>query len=422
MNFKKTILPNGVRIIAAPMAGNPTVTVMVTVCTGSFYESAEQAGISHFLEHMCFKGTTKRPNPRIISTELDSIGAGYNAFTSREVTGYWAKADAKHFNKIADVTADIFKNSIFPEKEIEKEKGVVMGEIDMYADDPQEKISEALDQHMYTDQPAGRSIAGTKEIVASIKRDDFVAYHKSQYTGPNTIVAIAGGIPEADMVAWATANFSDLGSAQAKSEILTRDREQAAAETVFIDKDTDQAHMVLSWRTFARSNPDRYIAGMIKHILGSGMSSRLFTTLREEMGSGYYIHANHSTHTSFGHFSISTGTTHARVPEIVSAIIAEAERLKTEPISSEELNKVKEFLRSHRLMSLETSDDVAGYCSDQEAHDKRILLPEELDAIYTKIGPEDIMRVANVLFAKNKLTVAAIGKGIDKEAVMKAIS
>jgi predicted Zn-dependent peptidase len=422
MNFKKITLPNGVRVITAPMLGNPTITVMVTVCTGSLYETLEQAGISHFLEHMCFKGTTKRPTPRIISTELDSIGASYNAFTSREVTGYWAKADKKHFTKIADITADIFKDSVFPDAEIEKEKGVVMGEIDMYADDPQEKISEALIKHMYKGEPAERDVPGTKESVAAITRDMLVAYHTAQYTGPNTIVTIAGGVEETEMISWATSHFSDLTVTAAKPEFLTHDREQAAPETVFIDKDTDQAHLILSWRTFARSSPDRFIVGIIRNILTGGMSSRLFLKLRDDMGSGYYIHAGHSTFTSFGHFGISTGTTHARVPEIISAIIVETERLKTELVSDDELNKIKEYLRSHRLMSLEMSDDVAGYCADQEAHDKRIFTPEQFDALYSAITAQDIMRVAQKIFNKNKLTSAVIGKGIDKEAVTKAIS
>lgn len=422
MQFKKTILPNGVRVITAPIANNPTVTVMINVCTGSFYETDEQAGISHFLEHVCFKGTTKRPTARIISTELDSIGAEYNAFTSEEVTGYWAKADVKHFTKIADIAADIFKNSVFPPAEIEKEKGVVTGEIDMYADEPQEKINEALVKHMYKGQPASRHVLGTKETVRAITRDAIIAYRDSQYTAANTIITIAGGIPEEDMLAWANDNFSDLVKKDTIAEFPTIDQIQTGPESVFLDKDTDQAHIILMWRTFNRSNPDKYIAKMIQHILRSGMSSRLFIKLREEMGSGYYVGAGQHTYKSFGSFNISTGTTHERVPEIITAIIAETERLKTERVSENELEKVKEFLRSHRRMALETSDDIAGFCVGQESHEGNILTPEEIDLIYTVIKAEDIIRVAKVIFDKQKLNVAVIGKGIDKEAVVKSIS
>jgi predicted Zn-dependent peptidase len=422
MVFKKTVLPNGVRIVTAPMPGNPTATVMISVGTGSFYEAPLQSGLSHFLEHMCFKGTTKRPSARMITTELDSIGALYNAFTSKDVTGYWAKADIKHFGKITDIVTDIFKNSIFPDKEIEKEKGVVMGEIDMYGDDPQEKIGEALLKHMYKGQPAEREVLGTKETVKAIDRDALVSYRKSQYTGPNVIVTVAGGVTEEDMLSWATENFSDLPKADPNPEFLTRDREQAGPETVFVDKDTDQSHIILAWRTFDRDNPDRYAARIAKNLLRSGMSSRLFIRLRDEMGSGYYVSASHSLHTSFGFFAISTGTTHDRVAEIVDAILAETDRLKTEPVPKDELEKVKEFMRAHRLMSLETSDDVAGYLAEQEAFERRILMPDEFDAIFSKVSAEDVMRVAKILFDPKKLAVAAIGKGIDKEGVIKAIS
>ncbi len=421
MKFTKTVLPNGVRIITAPMQGNPTVTVMINVATGSFYETAEQSGISHFLEHVCFKGTVKRPSPRDITTELDSIGAVYNAFTGREMTGYWAKADVRHFAKIADVVSDIFKNSVFPVVEIEKEKGVVMGEIDMYADDPQEKISEALTKHMYRGEPAERDVLGTKETVAAFTREAIVAYRSSQYVAPNTVITIAGGIDEQAMIVWATKTFADLASSTPKPELSTRDREQAGPETVFIDKDTDQAHIVMAWRTFPRSTDDRFVARIIANLLQGGMSSRLFIKLREEMGAGYYIGGGAHSHKSFGSFSISTGTKSERVAEIVSAILAETKKLKTEPVGPAELAKVKEFLRAHRIMSLETSDDVAGFYADQETILGSIRTVEDFERIYTAVTAEDIMRVSNTIFDPKKLTTAVIGKALDKDGITRVL-
>jgi predicted Zn-dependent peptidase len=291
----------------------------------------------------------------------------------------------------------------------------------MYADDPQEKISEALMKHMYEGEPASRDVLGTKETVNAITREALVEYKYSQYTGPNTIVTIAGGIKEEDMLMYARANFSDLENKLPSPEFLTRDREQRNFETVFITKPTDQAHIVLAWRTFDRSHPDRYTANLIKHILKGGMSSRLFIRLRDEMGSGYYIGAVSAVYKSFGAFLISTGTKHERVPEIVSAILAETQKLSEEGVTAEELEKVKEYMRAHRLMSLETSDDVAEYCAEHELLEGTILTPAELDAIYTQITAEDVIRVAKALFDKRKLTVAAIGKGIDRVAVKVAI-
>jgi predicted Zn-dependent peptidase len=224
------------------------------------------------------------------------------------------------------------------------------------------------------------------------------------------------------MMDWVTKNLSDLSSDKPRPESLTIEREQKSPEVLIVDKDTDQAHVVMAWRTFRRDHPDRHIARLVKNILKGGMSSRLFIRLRDEMGSGYYVSANHALHTSFGYFGVATGTTHVRVAEIVKAVIEEAEKLKTEPITKEELDKVKEFMRAHRLMSLETSDDVAGYLAEQEAFDGEIISPEEFEAIFGEMTADDVMRVAKILFDRTKLTIAAIGRGIDREAVIKAVS
>jgi predicted Zn-dependent peptidase len=404
------------------MEGNPTVTVMVTVATGSFHEEPSEAGLSHFLEHMCFKGTTKRPTSIVISTELDSIGAVYNAFTSNEMTGYYAKADAKHFSKIGDIVADIYLNSIFPEGEIEKEKGVVLGEIDMYSDEPQEKIADALREHVYQGQPAERAILGTKETVKAITRADLVRYRDMQYVPQNTLVTIAGGVSESAALDFVRSVFGGMKLGNPRAEFKTSDRTQDGPETVFIDKDTDQAHLICAWRTFDRSRKERFAARITNGILRGGMSTRLFVKLRDEMGSGYYISSGHDTTRSFGQFHISTGTTAERVPEIASAILAETRRLQTEPVPQAELEKIQSLIRSRVRMSLETSDGVADFYADQEMFDNTIRTPEELDAILSSVTAEDVMRVSIEMFDPKKLTFAAIGKGIDRTAVSKAIS
>lgn len=422
MNYKKTILENGVRVITIPMDGNPTVTVMVTAGTGSYNEEASEAGLSHFLEHMCFKGTVKRPSALVISTELDSMGATYNAFTSNEVTGYYAKADAKHFENIGDIVADIYNNSVFPEGEIEKEKGVVLGEIDMYADEPQEKISDALREFMYEGQVAARPILGSKETVRAITRADLIRYRDMQYRPHNTLVTIAGGVTEGAALAFARAAFGAMVPGQSRPEFSTVHREQSAPETVFLDKDTDQAHIILAWRTFGRNHADRFAARIARGILRGGMSSRLFVKLRDEMGSGYYIGAGHDAYKTFGQFHISTGTTAERVPEIASAVIAETHRLQTEPVPQGELDKIRSLIRSRVRMSLETSDGVADFFADQEMFEDAVRSPEEIDAILSAVSADDVMRVSRELFDPRRLTLAAIGKGIDRVAVSKALA
>lgn len=421
MKFKKTILDNGVRVLTIPMEGNPTVTVMVNVGTGSFHEEPQEAGLSHFLEHMCFKGTSKRPTALSITSELDAIGAIYNAFTSHEVTGYYAKAATEHFLKIGDVVSDIYKNSLFPEAEIEREKGVVMGEIDMYSDEPSEKIADALREHMYKGQAAERQILGTKETVKSFTRADIVRYRDSQYKAENTLITIAGGVSESDMLAFAREAFGSIEDGVVRPEFDTVDRDQVAPEVVFLDKDTDQAHLIMAWRTFNRSNPDRFISRIVHGILRGGMSSRLFVRLREQLGAGYYVGASNDLYRTFGQFNISTGTTAPRVPEIAAAIIDEVKRLQAEEVSDSELEKVKGLIRARVRMSLETSDGVADFFADQEMFGDAIRTPEELDAILSAVNAQDIIRVSRNLFRQQTLTLGVIGKGIDRAAVSKAI-
>ncbi len=292
----------------------------------------------------------------------------------------------------------------------------------MYSDEPHEKISDALREFMYKGQTAERQILGTKDTVRSFTRADILRYRDSQYKAGNTLVTIAGGVSEDAMLAFARSAFGSVSTGSARPQFETKDKEQNAPETLFLDKDTDQAHMILAWRTFDRTSDDRFIARIIHGLLKGGMSSRLFIKLREEMGSGYYIGASNDLYPTFGQFNVSTGTTAERVAEIASAIIGETKRLQTEVVPKEELEKIKELIRARVRMSLETSDGVADFFADQEMSGEAIRSPEELDAILSSVTAEDVMRVSKILFRQEKLTVAAIGKGIDKEAVSKAIT
>lgn len=410
MQFKKHILPNGVRVVLVPMKDNPTVTFAMYAVTGSLYETKEQAGISHFLEHMCFKGTTKRPMPRAISLELDEIGASYNAYTSADRTCYYAKSGAEHFKKISDVVSDIYLNSVFPDEEIKKEKGVVLGEIDMYEDDPQSKVNKILEATMYKDTPAEHPVLGSKETVSAVTRDDLVKYRDSQYKAENTVIAIAGGISEKEMLAVAKKIGEKVKKGKWVPQFPTKDKKQKAPETIIFTKDTDQAHLIVAFRTFDRFDKDIYIATVIiGGILRSGMSSRLFSRLREQMGSGYYISAGNSSFSDFGQFYIATGTTPSRVTEIVKAILEEIDRIKNEPVKKDELEKVREIARSGMKMGLESSDDVMTFFADQEVGRKEIKTPEEYDKIISSITAADIMRVAKRIFTNDRMNLAVVG-------------
>ena len=409
MQFKKHILPNGTRLVLAPMKDNQTVTFMMYAGTGSLYETRQEAGISHFLEHMSFKGTPTRPTPRAISLELDEIGAVYNAYTWLEKTCYHAKAGAENFEKIADIVSDIYTNSIFPDEELKKEKGVVLGEIDMYNDDPKSKVDDILMENMYKGTPAERPTIGFKDTVSAITREDVLKYRDSQYRAENTVIAIAGGVSEKKMFQVAKKIAAKLKSGKYSLQKETKDKKQTAPEIKIFTKETDQAHLIVAFRTFDRFDKDIYVAGSIANILQSGMSSRLFTRLREQMGSGYYVGAGHFAFNDFGCFSISTGTTPERVTEIVKAILEEVSKLKNEIVGEKELEKVREIVRSHLKMGLESSDDVAAYFGDQEVAKKEIKTPEEYEKIIQSITAKDIMRVAKRIFTNERMNLAIVG-------------
>ena len=340
MHFTKKVLHNGLRVITVPMKDNPTVTVLVLVEAGSKYETKKISGLSHFLEHMCFKGTIKRPKSIDISKELDSLGTESNAFTGEEYTGYYAKADAKHFSQIFDVISDIYLNSTFPEAEMEKEKGVIIEEINMYEDMPQRHVGDLLMKLLYGDQPAGWNIAGKRENVRQMKRQDFIQYKKDHYVPAATIVVVAGHIKESDVLEEVKKSFGQIQKSPKKNKIKVKER-QIKPQVLIKYKKTDQSHLALGFRTFdifSKQNPS---LAVLTSILGGGMSSRLFQRLREEMGVCYYVNAGANPLTDHGYLEIRAGVDNKRALEVIKAILEECHKLKMALVPSDELNKAK---------------------------------------------------------------------------------
>ena len=271
MKFSKTILPNGLRLVLAPMPDNPSVTVLLMVETGSKYESKEQSGLSHFLEHIVFNGTPKRPKAIDISRELDSIGAHYNAFTAQEFTGYYAKAAAGHFDTILDVVSDMYLHPLFDENEIAKEKGVIVEEIRMYQDLPQAHVHDIFMSLLYGDQPAGWNVAGTEANVKSFNREDFISYRSDHYVAGATTVIIGGSFDEKKAAAAVEEAFAGI-SAGAKGDKTAVDDTQKAPAVKTEFKETDQTHIVIGVRTFPVKDPRIPAMHVLSTILGRGMS------------------------------------------------------------------------------------------------------------------------------------------------------
>ncbi len=420
MKFSKNILKNGLRVVTIPMKDNPTVTVLVLVEAGSKYEEKGVNGISHFLEHMCFKGTIKRPKAIDISKELDALGSQYNAFTAQEYTGYYAKSDARHFSKIFDVVSDIYLNSTFPDAEMQKEKGVIIEEINMYEDMPNRHVQDLMMKLLYKNQPAGWNIAGEKKNILKMKRSDFVNYKKMHYLPEATVLVISGQVEEKNVLKEVNRVFGHIPRGKKVGKIKTKDI-QSRSEALIKWKSTDQTHFVLGMRSYDFFNKKSPALSVLSGILGGGMSSRLFQKLREEMGVGYYVRAYNDAFTDHGFLQISAGVDNKRIYEVLKAVIKECNILKNELVGKEELEKVKEYLIGNMKLSLESSDDIANFYGGQELLKKELKNIEEKAREIRHVDSKEIQALARDIFQDKKLNLAIVGPFKEKKSFLKIL-
>jgi predicted Zn-dependent peptidase len=420
MKFKKKILKNGLRIITVPMVDNKTATVLVLVEAGSKYEGKGNNGISHFLEHMCFKGTTKRPQSGDISLELDNLGAESNAFTSHEFTGYYAKAYSKNVYKVIDVISDMYLNPIFDEKEINKEKGVIIEEMNMYKDLPMRKVSDLFMELLYGDTPVGRTILGDKDFIKKTSQNDFEEYRGKHYVASATTVVVAGEIDEKKVIQEIENKFENIS--EGKKTKKNKVKELQKTPQVKIEyKASDQSHLILGVRAFDFTKKDSLIVSMLSGVLSAGMSSRLFTKLRDEMGVCYYVKAGNDAYSDHGYLGVSAGVDNKRVKEVVGVILEEFNKLKNDLVSDKELKKVKEKIISGLILGLESSDAHAEYYGVQEILKRPIEVPKEKIKKVKTITAKDIKRVANKIFKDEGLNLAIIGPIKDKAGLQKTL-
>ena len=415
MKFRKTILKNGLRLITAPMKDTNTVTVIVSAGVGSKYEAKKTNGISHFLEHMFFKGTKKRPKTKDISSALDAVGGEYNAFTGKEQTAYWAKVDAKHFGLALDVISDIYLNSKLDPREIEKERGVILQEINMYEDTPMILAGDVFEGLLYGDQPAGWEPIGTKENIKNLSRADFAEYFKKNYMAPNTVVCVAGNIEEGKAIKEVGNIFSKMRKEKNGGKLKVVEK-QSAPRILVRRKNTDQCHLVLGARACDMFHPDRFALTLLANILGGTMSSRLFLSVREKLGLAYYISAGYESYTDSGYLAARAGvdTDREKIEKAVKTIVGEIKKIRDKKVSEKELRKAKDNIRGKMALSLESSDDFAGFLAGQELMKGKIERPEEILRQIDKVSAGDIMRVAREIFVNEKLNLAMIGPVEDK--------
>ena len=418
--FKKVTLENGLRIITIPMAGVTTATILVMVDTGSNNETKEVNGISHFLEHMFFKGTQKRPIAKMIAEEVDNMGGYTNAFTSREHTGYYLKIPAHKINQALDLISDIFSNSLLDQQEAEKERGVILQEIKMISDDTARHIGEVFESLLYGDQPAGWEIAGNEETLGNIHAQNLQAYFASQYTVDNTFVVVAGNVNEEEVRGKVLKAFGDVrrGETRGRSEVL-QDQKNPAVSVLY--KKTDQTHFILGNRAFGVQDERRTPAWVLAHILGGSMASRLLEELREKHGLAYHVQTSFDGYTNYGSFSTYAGVEHGNFTRALLIIMNEYKKIREEKTSEQELSRAKESLKGHLALSLESSNAMAFYIGGEEVLTGRPMTPEEVFAKIGSVSAEDILVVSRQLLLKSSLNLAVIGPVEGKEEFAKLL-
>lgn len=407
-DFEKITLKNGLRLILAPLPSVLSATAIVMCGAGSRYETKQTSGISHFLEHMFFKGTKRRPSASDISHALDAIGSDYNAFTGKEMTAYHIKAASKHLPLIMDMLADMLWNSKFDEAEIEKERGVIIEELNMYEDTPMRKVAELYENLLWGDQPLGWDIGGDKKIIGKITKKDFVDYIKARYAPNNIVVAVSGNFDRKQILDACQRDFGHKPYDDVSGYVPVVESQRKPASLVFYKK-TDQAHLVMGVRGLAMGHPDRYAAAVLGTILGGGMSSRLFVNVREKRGLCYYIHSEHDSYLDTGTLAASAGVDLKRIDEAIKVILVEFGKIAKEPVSAKELNKAKEYIKGKLILSWEDSRTVAiSYGSDELLEGRIRTVADYLKRI-DEVTVEDVHRLSQFLFDAKKLNLAVIG-------------
>lgn len=426
MTYKRRVLPNGLRLITVPMPSLESVTAMVMVGAGSRYETKEISGISHFLEHMAFKGTEKRQTAQEISSLVDGIGGEFNAFTTKEITGYYIKAAASHLALTLDILSDMLMHSKFDPAEIEKEKGVIMEEMNLYEDNPARKIGDVYETLLYGNTPMGWDVLGHKEAVKNITREDFLKYLGTFYSASNMTLVVAGGVTQEEAQDLAEKYFGKMSKFDTQGYSKVEENQKSPAVLVK-KKVTEQVHIALGFRTVAIDHPDRYPLSILSAILGGGMSSRLFVEVREKRGLAYYARTMPDHYQDAGTIVSLSGIDPKRAEEAISVILEEHRKLTTDNsqltsnVSEEELQKAKEFLKGHLVLELEDSRSVAGFYAQQEVLEREIKNPDEIIKETDRVMLDDIQRVVETYFKPESLNLAIIGNFEDEERFLKLL-
>ncbi len=408
MTYQKFSLPNNLRLIINELPHTRSVTTSIYVATGARYEAERISGISHFIEHMLFKGTTKRPTAQDIAVAIEGIGGFFNASTGHELTNYWVKVAYQHFDTALDVLGDMVRAPLFDANEIEKERRVIIQEIRETFDTPEELVFYDLDAMMWLPHPLGRDVAGSEESVSAISRDDMLNYLAQHYHAHNFVVSVAGYVNAQEIVSKVGASLSGVNPAPLEKYARFEPAQNKTRWNVRYKK-TEQAHVAVSTWAYHRNHPDRYAVSVLNTILGDGMSSRLFQEIRESRGLAYAVSAFGSSLDDCGYFGSYAAVEPKKAAETVQAMLGEWARLAAEPVAEVELNKAKELIKGGILLSMEDTSSFAGWFGRQEALRQPILTVDDVTALVDAVTIQDVQRVARAIFRNEWLNLAVVG-------------
>jgi predicted Zn-dependent peptidase len=412
--FERQSLSNGLRVLTAPMSHAQSVSCVVMLAVGSRYETAETSGIAHFAEHMFFKGTERRPTARDIAGEIDSIGGEFNAFTGKEYTGYYVRCAAETRDTALDVLVDMLRNSRFDAEEIEREKGVIIEEMNMYFDTPRDFIGGVYESLLYGDQPLGWDIIGRKETVRAATRETFLDYIGRWYKPVRMVVGLGGRL-NGDALGTAERLLGDLEPDDTPAPEPVRLNGDNGHRVTIHHKESDQAHLCLGVRSYPFVHPDRYALQMLATILGTGMSSRLFSEVRERRGLAYYVFAANQSYTDAGSLYSQAGVDIARCDEAVETIAHEFHRIASEAVPADELEKARALAKGRFVLRLENPQGMTMFGLSREVLEGRAVEPQEVLEGLDAVTAEDVQRVAQDVIGSNGINLALIGPFEDED-------
>lgn len=415
MHYKRTTLDNGLRLLTAPMPGMRSASIALFFTVGSRYESRPLAGISHFIEHMLFKGTQQYPTARHISEAIEGVGGAFNGSTSKELTNYTARIPGEHLEEVLSVLADMVRHPLFEPEELKKERGVIIEELRSTKDDPQEWVNLLIDETMWPDLELGRDDAGFEASVATLKREQMLAYLDEYYRPNSLVISLAGNIDEEHALDLVKRLFGDW-QPKPHSSYATCLPPVDVTPVAIIDRPTEQINLCLGALGISYASPDYYAFMLANAILGDGMSSRLFQTIREEQGLAYDIGSYFNSYADTGNFVVSAGIDPKQTEAAIRAIIQELTRLSETLVASEELDRIKAYTRGSMLLGMEGTHQVASWLGSQESLRSDILDIDTMVALVEAVTAQDIQRIAQTCFAPQWRRLAIIGPCKPKQA------